>query len=158
MAHPIPPPIEPDGVLDGLVWPAIVAGALLDIVLTMVAGIPATLWLAGADAEQDPAAAEAAFEQALATPEGMLLSAGIGLTATAVGAWYGARRAGVFHVRHGGWVAMVSAALGLLFLTLPAAPAAASAPPWFDALTMAAMLPAGLLGGFVASRFGANRA
>lgn len=148
---PSPPvPIGPDGLLDGLRWGCIIRGALLDIVLTAIASVPLLLVLAGSAAfSEDRDAADRAIDQALASPEGLLWGALLGLGATVAGAWYGAARAGDSHVRHGGWVAIVSLALALplYFVT---AQSAIPNPLWYEVLTMAGMLPAGLLGGLMA--------
>jgi hypothetical protein len=145
MSAPSPAPIQPEGVFDGLRWGCIFRGALLDIALTVAGSIPLALWLAGPDARE-------ALDRALTSPEGLLWSALLGLAATIVGAWYGARRAGALHVRHGGWIAVVSIALGLPFQLLSAGGSAGAYPFWYEAAGLAAMLPAGMLGGLLASR------
>lgn len=154
MSHDLRAPIEPDGLFDGLRWGCIVRGALLDIVLTTVASIPLVLLLAGPAAfSEDDDGANEAIGQALASPEGLFWGTLIGFSATAVGACYGALRAGTHHVRHGGWVAVVSLVLSLPFYFLPATESSVASPLWYEVLTMAGMLPAGLLGGLVARRF-----
>ncbi len=151
--EPTPTPIQPAGFLDGLQWRWIFRGALLDIALTVAGSIPLILWLAGAAAfSEDDAAAHDALDQALSSPEGLFWSAVLGLAATIVGAYYGARRAGTLHVRHGGWVAVVSMVLGLAFQLLSTAGSSSAYPFWYEAVGLAAMVPAGMLGGYLASR------
>lgn len=146
-------PIEPRGIFDGLRWGWILRGALLDIVLTAAASIPLLLLLAGPAAfSEDQEVANEAMEIALTSPEGLFWTMLIGLSATAVGACYGARRAGAHHVRHGGWVAVVSLVLGLPFLLVAGSQGGAANPLWYDALSIAGMLPAGLLGGLIARK------
>jgi hypothetical protein len=152
-------PIEPEGILDGLRWGCIFRGALLDIGLTIAASIPLLLVLAGPAAfSENTDIANEAMDQALTSPEGMFWSMVIGLLATVVGAYYGARRAGSHHLRHGGWVAVVSLALGLPFLLLSSSQAVASNPLWYDSLSIAFVLPAGLLGGLLARQLGGTAA
>ena len=153
MSIPIPPPIEPEGYLDGLVWSAVVRGAILDLCVSLVGSIPLVLWLAGPAAfSDDPDLSQHAVEQALESPTGLFWGALFGLVATVVGAFYGAHRAGKLHLKHGGWVAVMSAVLGLPFL-LASGSGPTVAPLWYEVVTLMGMLPAGLLGGFLASRF-----
>lgn len=148
-----PSPIEPESWLDGLRWSAILRGAVLDIVLTILAGIALVFHLAGGEAfSEDAQAAERALEEALAAPEYLLWSFVIGISITAYAGYWAARRAGVLHVRHGGWTAVVSAVLGSLFLLVPGEGTGPSAPWWYDALALGLMLPAGLFGGWVAAK------
>ena len=148
-------PIEPQGIFDGLRWGCIIRGALLDIVLTAVASIPLLFLLAGPAAfSDDQEVANEAMDRALTSPEGLFWTMLIGFSATVIGAYYGARRAGTHHVRHGGWVAVVSLALGLPLLLLAGSQGGAANPLWYDALSIAGMLPAGLLGGLIAHKLG----
>jgi hypothetical protein len=145
-----PNPIRPEGMFDGLRWSWVFRGALLDLALTIAGSIALTLWLAGSAAfSQDEAVAREALERAFSSPEGLAAGALLGLTATLVGAWYGARGAGVLHVRHGGWIAVMSLVLGL---PLQLAGGGSDYPFWYEALGMTAMLPVGMLGGLLASR------
>lgn len=146
-----PPALEPDGVFDGLQWGCIVRGALLDIGLTLVASIPLLFLLAGdASFSDDEEIARRATDEALASREGLVLGAVVGLSATVIAAYYGARRARTLHVRHGGWIAITSLLLGLPFLFMPGAQSSVPNPVWYDVFTMVAMLPAGVLGGAIA--------
>ena len=155
MSSSQPLPLEPDGVFDGLRWNCIVRGAFLDIVLTAVASVPLILFLAGPVAfSEDEQVADEVMDEALASPEGLFLGALVGLSATVAGAYYGARRAGAHYVRHGGWVAVVSLLVALPLAFLPGVQSSIPNPPWYDVLTIAGMIPAGLLGGVIARRLG----
>jgi hypothetical protein len=60
----------------------------------------------------------------------------------------GARRAGQLHVRHGGWIAVTSTALGgAAHAARPARPRPASIPLWVEVTTWLLILPAGMTGG-----------
>ena len=147
-----PPTIEPEGLLDGLHWDAIFLGAVLDIAATFVILIPVMLVFAGGDAfSGDPEASREAIDTASAGTGFLLASLLGGLAATVYGAYFGARRAGEFHLRHGGWVAVCSAGLGLLLMLL-LGDGGAEGPIWLDALSIVLMIPAGLLGGLLARR------
>ena len=148
-----PSPIEPASAFDGLRWSPILRGAVLDNVLTFLALIPIMLYVAGAETfSEDEETIERAIDQAFVAPEFLLWSFIVGISITAYAAFWASRRAGVFHLRHGGWTAVASAVLASLFLLIPA-PTAAPAPPlWYNALSLAVMLPAGVFGGWLASK------
>jgi hypothetical protein len=150
-----PSPVEPQGILEGINWRAVLFGAIVDIVLTIFASAIFIFWAAGPDAfSPDEAVAKQAVDAALLSPEFLLFAFVTGTVATAIGAYVGARRAGVFHVRHGGWIAICSALCSLLFLLAPGATSAPNTPLWYDALGLILMLPAGLLGGRLAEARG----
>jgi hypothetical protein len=147
-----PSPIEPDGIFDGLRWSAILRGAVLDNVLTLVASIPVMLYFAGTQAfAEDEQTANRAMDSALASPEFLACQFAVGLSVTVYAAYWASRRAGLLYLRHGGWTAVASAVLGSAFLLVPDASAAGSAPPlWYEALSLGLMIPAGVLGGWLA--------
>jgi hypothetical protein len=60
-------------------------------------------------------------------------------------------RAGRPHVRHGGWIAVTSASLSLVFLAFPAEGPVPEVPLWYDMVGWALLLPAGLAGGGIAA-------
>ena len=146
-------PIEPDGVFDGVHWSPIIRWAVLDIVLTLVASVPVIFYLAGAEPSSgDEEISDQALDAAMASPEFLLWGFAVGLSITAYASFRASRAAGTLHIRHGGWTAAVSAVLGLFFLFLPGSDSVPPAPLWYDALSLALMFPAGLLGGWFASR------
>lgn len=150
MTHPSRP-IEPEGLLDGLQWSSILLGAALDNVLTLLGYALLIGWLAGGEAPSEEMD-EAAFQQLLSSPEFLVLGLGVGVSATVVAAFIGARRAGVHHVRHGGWIAVCSVALSLLLYLVPGSEPGADPPIWYEALGWCLLLPSGLAGGYLASR------
>ena len=148
---PQPSPIDPEGIFDGLRWGSIFLGAIVDIGVTAVASIPLVLWYAGPEAfSLDEEVVDRALNVVYASWEFLIASAAVGLAATAYGAYFGARRAGAHYLRHGGWVAVVSALIGFGVLLIPGIATESAPPAWFEALSMGLMLPAGVLGGFVA--------
>ena len=147
------PSIEPEGLLKGMRWRAVLFGVVVDIVLTGVAAAILILWVAGSDAfSLDEEVAAQALAAALTSPQYLLSSLVAGLLATLIGGYAGARRAGIFHVRHGGWIAVFSTVFGFSLYLLPGASSEPTPPFWYDAVGIALVLPAGLLGGLVAAR------
>lgn len=145
-------PIEPEGTFDGLSASAILLGAFVDIAATMIALTALDLWLAPGVMSKDPAVARKAIEEIHATPTWMAANIALGTLGTVVGAFVGARRAGQLHVRHGGWIAVTSTAIGLLLLLLSAPlPVETASPLWADALAWLLILPAGMTGGALAA-------
>jgi hypothetical protein len=135
-----PTSIEPHGIFDGLKPGAILIGAVVDHV--------ATVAIAGESAfSDDEEVTQAAFDALSADPQFLVWSMVLGLSCTVLGAFVGARRAGKLHLRHGGWVAVASAVIGLLYLLLPAEATGPAPPLWYDVVGWVLLLPSGLLGG-----------
>ena len=148
--YPLPSSIEPDGVFDGLKPGAIVLGALVDNVATGATSIVLFGLLAGADAfSESEEIAQAAFELS-SDPQFLVWSMVLGLSCTVLGGFVGARRAGRFHLRHGGWVAVASAAIAVLLLLLPTEAAGPLPPFWYNVIGWVLLFPSGLLGGAIA--------
>jgi hypothetical protein len=147
-----PPAIEPDSFLGDLKWGIIVRGALVDFLLSLVLILPVHLYFAGPDfLAEDAAVANAATAQAyesFACNATILL---VGLSCTVAGALWSARRVTSLHVRHGGWVAVVSLLLVVPFLLVPGA-LDVRQPVWAEALGFLGMIPAGMLGGHLGAR------
>jgi hypothetical protein len=147
-----PPSIEPQGLLDGIRWRAVLFGVVVDTALTVFASGILLLWAAGPEVSSlDEEAAAQAIAAALISPEYLLASLVVGLLATLIGAYAGASRAGTSHVRHGGWIAVCSAVLGFSLYLLPGPHTEPTPPFWYDAVGLALILPAGLLGGLLAA-------
>ena len=99
----------------------------------------------------EPAEADAAIAALYASAAFNLLELAVGLACTALGAFTGALRAGLLHVRHGGWIAVTSTALFAFFaLAQPPDAAAQAVPLWREALGWILILPAGVVGGALA--------
>ena len=147
-----PSPIEPDGVFDGLRWSPILRGAVLDNLLTFLALSPIMLFVAGTEAfSEDEEIVKHAIDRAIVAPEFLLWSFIVGILITAYAAFWAARRAGLLHLRHGGWTAVASAVLASLFLLVPGATEGPAPPFWYNSLALAVMVPAGVFGGWLAS-------
>jgi len=147
--HAPPKPVEPTGFFTGIQLRPIVAGAVIDFIATFAL---VTLYYVYYVA---PAAgAAAAFEDEAArywaSSDGLVTSLWLGSLGTCIGGFYAAYKAGSLEMKHGALVGVCSIVLGL-FLT----PSGADnpTPEWFMALSFAAAIPAGAIGGFFAEMF-----
>ena len=148
-----PPALEPDGLLDGLRWSFILRGAVLDIALTFVATLAILVWVGGAEAfSGDEESVRRAIDETLVAPEFLLWNLIVGISITTYAAFWAARRAGGFFVRHGGWTAVAATVLGSLSLLLPGDGSGPQTPLWYLCIGYAALIPAGVLGGWLASK------
>lgn len=146
--YPSPSSIEPEGLFDGLKPGAILLGAVVDHLATVFVSVALIVALGPEEVfSKDEEVSKAAFEALASKPEFLLWSMILGLGCTVFGAYVGATRAGRLHVRHGGWIAVASAALGLVFMLLPGEQPGPAPPLWFEAIGWVLLLPAGLLGG-----------
>jgi len=143
--------IEPEGLFDGLKPGAILLGAVVDNLATLVGSIALVVALRPAEVSSPDEEASRAALESLATDPGFLLwSMLLGVACTVLGGYVGARRAGRLHVRHGGWIAVASAALGVAFMLVAGQQPGPARPLWYEALGWALLLPAGLAGGALA--------
>ncbi|TMA30114.1 MAG: hypothetical protein E6J87_18960 [Deltaproteobacteria bacterium] len=146
-------PIESGGTFAGLSGSAILLGAFLDLALTEILTRLLVLWLAPDVMSQDQAAVRRAVAELVASNAYLAGNIAIGALCTVVGALIGARRAGQLHVRHGGWVAVTSQAIGVLLMALLPAPSeeVTEYPLWAEAVGWLLVLPAGMTGGALAA-------
>jgi hypothetical protein len=145
-------PIEPEGTFDGLSGAAILLGAFIDIAFTEIAGTLLALWLAPDLASQDPTQVSQLLAELAASTSYVAASVAVGALGTMLGAFVGARRAGQLHVRHGGWIAVTSTAIGALLMLLePPARDAAEFPFWSQVAAWLLILPSGMTGGALAA-------
>jgi hypothetical protein len=145
-------PIEPEGTFAGLSGSAILLGAFVDIAATMIGSILLVSWLAPELLSQSEADARATAARLAASTSYIAANIAVGALCTMLGAFVGARRAGQLHVRHGGWIAVTSTAIGVL-LTAFDTPAhdASDAPLWAEVIAWLLILPAGMCGGALAA-------
>ena len=146
-------PVEPEGTFAGLRASAIAFGAFVDVAATVIAWTLLVLVLDPDALSGDEALRSGAAAQLYATTAYLVGNLAIGALATVLGAFAGARRAGQLHIRHGGWVAVTSQAIGVLILALQPPPSpdpAAVTPLWVDVTAWLLVLPAGMAGGALA--------
>ena len=148
-----PGSVEPEGVFTGLSAVAIGLGIVVDHVLTLLTSIPLVAAFGTEEMfSQDEAVSRQAFDDLFASGEFLFASLAAGLVCTVVGAFVGSRRAGAEFLRHGGWIAVLSAVFGLVLQVLPSEEGRVALPLWVDVVPALLLLPAGLLGGALAAR------
>ena len=145
-----PARIEPTGFLTGIQFRPILVGVVIDTIATMAltSGYYA-FFIAKELSEQGRA--EEAYAQYWTSSEGLIASLVLGSLGTLIGGFYAAYQAGSLEMKHGALVGIGSILLGLV---LQGAGSDENAlPEWFMALSFAAAIPAGALGGFFAEMF-----
>ncbi|MSP37182.1 MAG: hypothetical protein EXR70_01655 [Deltaproteobacteria bacterium] len=141
-----PAAIEPTGFFTGIQLRPVVTGVMLDTISSYVLFELYFAFAIGKGAATN----EQAMAAYLLTSEGLLASLLLGCLGTAIGGFYAAYKAGVLEMKHGGLVAVGSVLFGL-FMQLIAKES--DMPEWFIGLSLAALIPAGLLGGLCAELF-----
>ena len=146
---PLKPPsrIEPTGFLTGIQFRPILVGVIIDTIATIAL---TSFYYAFFVAKELSAqgGAEDAYSQYWTSSEGLIASLVLGSLGTLIGGFYAAYKAGSLEMKHGALVGIGSILLGLV---LQGAGSDENAlPEWFMALSFAAAIPAGALGGFFA--------
>lgn len=143
----IPESIEPGGMFSGLkAWP-IFAGAIADIISTYILGSILLFVLLyrkyGADIPQE------ALANITIVDDNILWFLILGVACTVLGGFVGSRIAGSEEIRHGGWVGAVSLIFSV-FMELNT-DTGETYPQWLTIISVAVVIPAGVLGGYIAS-------
>lgn len=136
--------------MSGIQFRPILVGVVIDTIATMAltSGYYA-FFIAKELSEQGRA--EEAYAQYWTSSEGLIASLVLGSLGTLIGGFYAAYQAGSLEMKHGALVGIGSILLGLV---LQGAGSDENAlPEWFMALSFAAAIPAGALGGFFAEMF-----
>ena len=144
-----PKPIEPTGFFTGIQFRPILTGAVVDFIASFVlAAFYYGFYVAPSSG------ASAAFEEEAAkywaTSEGLAAGLLLGSLGTLIGGFYAAYKAGTLEMKHGALVGVASILLGLV---MHSGDTETQFPEWFMALSFAAAIPAGALGGFLAEMF-----
>ena len=146
-----PAPIEPTGFFTGIQFRPIIAGVVVDTIATLVmVSAYYALWVAKELPASGGAPADDAFAQYWSSSEGLVASLLIGSLGTLIGGFYAAYKAGTLEMKHGAMVGIGSIILGLL---LQSGSVERELPDWFLAVSLAAAIPAGALGGLFAEMF-----
>src|SRR5262245_5432326 len=143
-----PSKVEPTGFFTGIQFRPIIGGVVVDTIATF-----ALTWLyysffVAKDLTAQ-GAAEDAFNQYWNSSDGLIASLLLGSLGTVIGGFFAAYKAGKLEMKHGALVGIGSIILGLLLQS----GAESEVPEWFMALSFAAAIPAGALGGFFAEMF-----
>jgi hypothetical protein len=144
-----PKPIEPTGFFTGIKFRPILTGAVVDYIATFVL----SAFYYGFYVAPNSGAA-AAFEEEAAkfwmTSEGLAAGLLLGSLGTLIGGFYAAYKAGNLQMKHGALVGVTSIIVGVV---MHSGDSTSEFPEWFMALSFAAAIPAGALGGFFAEMF-----
>jgi hypothetical protein len=145
-----PKPIEPTGFFTGIQFRPILTGAVVDYIASFVL---AAFYYGFYVAPSSGAAA--AFEEEAAkfwmSSEGLAAGLLLGSLGTLIGGFYAGYKAGNLQMKHGALVAVISIIVGVV---MHSGDSESQFPEWFMALSFAAAVPAGALGGFFAEMFG----
>jgi len=150
--HQTSPPgrIEPTGFFTGIQFRPIIVGVIVDTLATFVLVTAFYALFVAKDLAAQGGAMEDAFAQYWRSSEGLTASLILGSLGTLIGGFYAAYKAGALEMKHGALVGIGSIILGLV---LQSGGSESELPDWFMALSLAAAIPAGALGGFFAEMF-----
>jgi putative membrane protein (TIGR04086 family) len=153
--HQTPPsPIEPTGFFNGIQFRPIIGGVIVDTISTLALTTLYYSFFVAKDLAGQGDAAEDAFAHYWSSSDGLVASLVLGSLGTLIGGFYAAYKAGKLEMKHGALVGMGSILLGLVLQMLQGGGQEDNAvPEWFIALSFAAAIPAGALGGFFAEMF-----
>ena len=142
-----PPPIEPTGFFTGIQPRPIILGVVVDTIATFAISALYNTFYVAKELADKAGAVEDALAAYWSSTDGLMASLLLGSLGTLVGGFYAGYKAGKLHMKHGALVGIGAIILGLL---LQAGDAESAVPAWFIALSCAAAIPAGALGGFLA--------
>lgn len=143
-------PVEPTGFFTGIQIRPIILGVVVDTIATIaLTTFYYTFYVAKEVADKGEAAQDALAAYWTST-DGLMASLLLGSLGTLIGGFYAAYKAGRLQMKHGALVGIGSIILGFV---LRAGDAESALPEWFMALSFAAAVPAGALGGFLAEMF-----
>jgi len=145
-----PPSIEPTGFFTGIQFRPIVMGVILDTIATMVLTTGYYYYFVAKELADSGLGGDKAFSDYWSSSEGLAASLLLGSLGTLIGGFYAAYKAGTLEMKHGALVGIGSIILGLV---LQGGGTESELPEWFMALSFAAAIPAGALGGFFAEMF-----
>jgi putative membrane protein (TIGR04086 family) len=142
--------IEPTGFFTGIQFRPIITGVIIDTLATFALVTAYYALFVAKELTAQGGAAEDAFAQYWSSSEGLMASLILGSLGTLIGGFYAAYKAGTLEMKHGALVGVGSIILGLL---LQSGSSESDLPDWFMAISLAAAIPAGALGGFFAEMF-----
>lgn len=143
-----PSPIEPTGFFTGIQFRPIIGGVVVDTIATIALTTLYYSFFVAKDLAVQGGATEDAFAQYWSSSDGLIASLLLGSLGTVIGGFFAAYKAGKLEMKHGALVGIGSILLGLVLQAAGSNDTAA--PEWFMALSFAAAIPAGALGGFFA--------
>ena len=146
-----PSPIAPTGFFTGVQVRPIIVGVVVDYIATY-AGTYAYffIYLAKELSKQGEVTGDQ-IRDYMTSPEGLMVGFIIGVLGTALGGFVAAVKAGKLEIKHGALVGFCS--LILSFIEQSLQEESLPLPEWFRFLSIAAIIPAGAFGGFLAEAF-----
>jgi hypothetical protein len=145
-----PSPIEPTGFFTGIQFRPIIGGVIVDTIATYALVYLYSWFFIAKELAEQGEAIEDAFTRYWNSGDGLVVSLLLGSLGTVIGGFYAGYKAGTLEMKHGALVGIGSIILGLV---MQAAGMLGESPEWFMALSFAAAVPAGALGGFFAEMF-----
>ncbi|HEY7221921.1 MAG TPA: hypothetical protein VH985_26355 [Candidatus Binatia bacterium] len=146
-----PPPIQPTGFFTGIQFRPVIGGVVVDTIATIALTTLYYSFFVAQDLAARGAASDDAFSQYWNSSDGLIASLLLGSLGTMIGGFFAAYKAGTLEMKHGALVGIGSIILGLVLQA--AGEQEAATPEWFMALSFAAAIPAGAIGGFFAEMF-----
>ncbi|HWO43136.1 MAG TPA: hypothetical protein VNO43_15145 [Candidatus Eisenbacteria bacterium] len=144
-----PPPIEPAGFFTGIEIRPIILGVVVDYIATYVAIYAYFfVYLARELSKQGEVTPELLAEYMLST-EGLLVGLVIGTLGTALGGFVAGYKASKLETKHGAFVGAGSLVVSFVEQAMQSEPVAV--PEWFRVVSLLIIIPAGALGGYLAS-------
>jgi hypothetical protein len=146
-----PAPVQPTGFFTGVQVRPIIIGVVIDYVATYAfTYIYFFIYLAKQLSKQGEVTGEQ-ITRYMTSPEGLMIGFAIGVLGTALGGFVAALKAGRLEIKHGALVGAGS--LIVSFIEQSLQEELMPLPEWFRLLSVAAIIPAGALGGFAADAF-----
>jgi putative membrane protein (TIGR04086 family) len=146
-----PSPIQPTGFFTGIQFRPIIGGVVVDTVATIALTTLYYSFFVAKELAAQGEATEDAFAQYWNSSDGLIASLLLGSLGTVIGGFFAAYKAGTLEMKHGALVGMGSIILGLVLQA--GGQEETAMPEWFMALSFAAAIPAGAIGGFFAEMF-----
>lgn len=146
-----PAPVHPTGFFTGVQVVPVVVGIVVDYIATYVVMYGYFFIYLAQELSKKGEVTEDMLIQYMTSPEGLMVGFAIGIGCTALGGFVAARKAGAFEIKHGAFVGLGS--LIVSFIEQATQQEAIPIPEWFRFLSIAAIIPAGALGGFAAEIF-----
>ena len=143
-----PPPIEPTGFFTGIQIRPIIAGIVVDYITTYFGMYAYFFIYLARELSKQGELSEEAIAEYMTTTEGLMIGFAIGALGTAIGGFVAARKAGRLEVKHGGLVGFGS--LIVSFIEEAMREESIPLPEWFRLLSVLAIIPAGMFGGYIA--------
>ena len=143
-------PIEPTGFFTGIQFRPIVIGVIVDTIASLALTTAYYHFFVVKELADRGLGGDNAFAEYWASSEGLVASLLLGSLGTVIGGFYAAYKAGALEMKHGALVGIGSIILGFLLQSFGTE---GDLPEWFVALSAAAAIPAGALGGFFAEMF-----